>query len=176
MRKSLVKTCKFIFLRIVTAERLIPLDITRLNTYHNEDKEIKRVYQSLLHKLFCETENNIEGVTVADLRFSEDMYCNLPAGLRPPVFAGVARPPRPKAASPAKGLLPNLPICNNDEEIHRSEMGGGEGVRGRRTITRGVLKRSWGLRRHREVYLCMLEHVRHLARHARESPIASKNS
>lgn len=46
----------------------------------------------------------------------------LPAGLRPPVFAGVARPPRPKAASPAKGLLPSLPICNNDEEIHRSNI------------------------------------------------------
>lgn len=47
----------------------------------------------------------------------------LPAGLRPPVFAGVASPPRPKAASPAKGLLPSLPICNNDDAIHCSEIG-----------------------------------------------------
>lgn len=45
---------------------------------------------------------------------------HLPAGFNPPVLAGVARPPRPKAASPANGLLPSLPICNNDEEIHRS--------------------------------------------------------
>ena len=43
---------------------------------------------------------------------------NLPAGLRPPVLAGVASPPIPSAASPARGLLPSLPIWNNDEEIH----------------------------------------------------------
>ena len=35
---------------------------------------------------------------------------HLPAGFRPPVFAGAANPPRPKAANPAKGLLPSLPI------------------------------------------------------------------
>lgn len=51
----------------------------------------------------------------------------LPAGLSPPVLAGVARPPRPRAASPAKGLLPSLPICNNDEEIHRSTKARGKG-------------------------------------------------
>lgn len=50
------------------------------------------------------------------------------------MFAGVARPPRPKAASPAKGLLPSLPICNNDEEIHRSNIKS----RGQRIVTLGV--------------------------------------
>ena len=35
---------------------------------------------------------------------------HLPAGFRPPVLAGVASPPRPKAANPAKGLLPSFPI------------------------------------------------------------------
>lgn len=40
---------------------------------------------------------------------------NLPAGFRPPVFAGAARPPNPRAAKPASGLLPSLPICNSGE-------------------------------------------------------------
>lgn len=72
----------------------------------------------------------------------------LPAGLRPPVFAGVASPPRPKAASPAKGLLPSLPICNNDDAIHRSEIGAAG--KERAIITQGVrFKKGKGLRRRR---------------------------
>jgi len=82
----------------------------------------------------------------------------------------VARPPRPKAASPAKGLLPSLPICNNDEEIHRSEMGGSAGIR----QSLGMCLREIGVYDDTE-NISMLEHVRHLARHVREFPIASKN-
>jgi len=76
---------------------------------------------------------------------------DLPAGLRPPVFAGVARPPRPKAASPAKGLLPNLPICNNDEEIHPSEMGGSASV----GQSLGVCLRGIGVYDDTEKYISM---------------------
>lgn len=105
---------------------MIPLNITRFNTYHNENKEIKRVLISSAHNYFARQRTTSTGYDCRPT-ISLKTCIDLPAGLRPPVFAGVARPPRPKAASPAKGLLPSLPICNNDEEIHRSKIGEGGG-------------------------------------------------
>lgn len=102
----------------------------------------------------------------------------LPAGLRPPVFAGVARPPRPKAASPAKGLLPSLPICNNDDAIHRSEIGAAG--KERAIITRGVRftkERVYDDDIEKVIYLCSLNLCPlPRASHTREPSIASKNS
>lgn len=45
-----------------------------------------------------------------EIEMERNKCVDLPAGLRPPVLAGVASPPRPSAASPASGLLPSFPI------------------------------------------------------------------
>lgn len=95
------------------------------------------------------------------------------------MFAGVASPPRPKAASPAKGLLPSLPICNNDDAIHRSEIGAAG--KERAIITRGcaLLKRRGftTTTSKKIIYLCSLNLCPlPRASHARGPSIASKNS